>query len=600
MFSLSNYSFNLHALPPLVTAFSILLLGLIVVAREKGSRVSLLYLVYTLAASGWMFCASMALFMSAEEMAFQWMKFANAGVAMIPASLYHFTVVVLETEKRDQQRVWFAWAVSTLFLGVTLLTNVLFDGFYHYSWGIFLKFRWPSFLFMVYFFAMTATTLRLYWVEYRKPDRNTTKHRRAKAFLMAFSIGYLGALDFLPALGVPYYPLSSVPMICMLILVSRAIWRYRLVDITPAFAAREIIDTMNDALIVLDPDRVVRLVNQATCSLLGYSEQDLIGKRPVDGIVKCREFAEQLESIIKNGAVRNRELDYLPGEGGHRVFSLSASVMRNPGGEPVATVCLVNDITDRKRVEDEREQLIAQLQDANEKLQSIDKMKTSFIAMVSHELRTPLTTIKAFVELLLMKQGMPGDQKVKLMTTINVEADRLTRLITDLLDLARIEAGSMKWQVDDVSIEELIRNVIASMGVLFERKGLRVTAAFRSPLSRVSGDGDRLVQVVTNILSNAVKFTPTGGAIQVAVCQLSAPVAQIVVEISDTGIGIPATDLELIFERFHRSDDKVTAGIEGTGLGLAITRQIVEHHGGRIWAASTHGKGSTFTFTLPL
>lgn len=489
--------------------------------------------------------------------------------------------------------------LSTLFLAISLLTNVLFDRFYHYSWGIFLKFRWPSFLFVLYFLVVTIDTLRLYWIEYRKSDRNTTRHRRAREFLIAFSIGYLGTLDFLPALGVPYYPLSSVPMICMLILVSRAIWRYRLVDITPAFAAPEIIDTMNDALIVIDSEGVVRLVNQATCSLLGCQEQDLLGRRPIDGMITCRQFAEQIESILGKGAVRNIEAECGPLNGVFRTFNMSASLMRNQSGEPVATVFLVNDITERKHAEKERERLIEQLQEANEKLQSIDKMKTNFISLVSHELRTPLTNIKAFVELLLMKQGMPEEQKIKVMGTINVETDRLARLVTDLLDQARIEAGSMKWALEDVCLEEVIRDVITSMQVLFDNKGLRVTTVFSSPLSCFPGDRDRLVQVVTNILSNAVKFTRPGDTIHVAVRQQASP-AQIVAEISDTGLGIPEEDLDLIFEKFHRSQDKRIAGIEGSGLGLAITRQIIEHYGGRIWATSTHGKGSMFTFTLPL
>ena len=599
MFTRADLSFNPHALPPLVTALAILLLGLIVVFREKGSRESLLYLSYTIAASTWMFCVSVALFLSltSENVAYQWMTFANAGVTIIPAALYHFTVVVMQTDDRHRQSVRLAWAVSAIFLAVTLLTDVLFEGLYHYSWGIFLKFRWPSFLFMGYFLVMSVMTLREYWVVYRSSKRNSTRYRRAKAFLIAFSIGYLGALDFLPALGVPYYPLSSLPMICMLILVARAIWRHRLVDITPAFAAREIIDTMNDALIVVDLEGVVRLVNQETCSLLGCREQDLVGRRPVDGMTTCPGFAEQLASIVGKGAVRNVEVECGLHKSVNRTFNLSTSLMRNYRGEPVATVCLVNDISDRRRAEQEREQLIAQLQEANEKLQVLDKMKTNFISTVSHELRTPLTTIKAFVELLLLKQGMPDERKVKLMSTVNVETDRLARLITDLLDLSRIEAGSMKWQFEEVSIADLIRSVIESMAVLFENKGLRVMTVFTPSLPPVSGDRDRLVQVVTNILSNAVKFTPRGGGIRVAVRQES---NQIAVEISDSGIGIPAAHIDLIFEKFHRSDDVLTAATEGTGLGLAISRQIVEYHGGSIWVTSTYGKGSTFTFTLPL
>lgn len=245
------------------------------------------------------------------------------------------------------------------------------------------------------------------------------------------------------------------------------------------------------------------------------------------------------------------------------------------------------------------EEINDQLQEANLKLLAIDKMKTDFISVASHELRTPVTTIKAFAELLITKPGMPEERKGKLISSINIEADRLTRLTNDLLDLSRIEAGSMQWKKEKLTIEEVIGSAIASMAPLLESKGLHLTTAFDTPQARLIGDRDRLLQVVTNIFSNAAKFTPRGGAINVAVRKESVPVAQIVVEISDTGPGIPAGDVELIFEKFQRSGDHLTSMIEGTGLGLAIARQVVEYHGGRIWVTSTYGKGSTFTFTLP-
>jgi signal transduction histidine kinase len=135
---------------------------------------------------------------------------------------------------------------------------------------------------------------------------------------------------------------------------------------------------------------------------------------------------------------------------------------------------------------------------------------------------------------------------------------------------------------------------------LLAQQGIHLTTAFNSPLTPFSGDHNRLIQVMTNLLSNAVKFTPRGGAIDVSVRQEASPRAQVVVAVSDTGMGIPAGDLDLIFEKFHRSGDQLIDITDGTGLGLAITRQIVEYHGGRIWAESTPGKGSVFTFTLPI
>jgi signal transduction histidine kinase len=241
-----------------------------------------------------------------------------------------------------------------------------------------------------------------------------------------------------------------------------------------------------------------------------------------------------------------------------------------------------------------------QLQETNRKLQEIDKMKSDFISVVSHELRTPLTTIKAFVELILMKPEMHGQQRAKLASTINLEADRLTRLIEDLLDLARIEENSMKWRFEELAIDDVILQSLEYIRPLLENKGLHLTTKFNSPLPILRGDRDRLAQVVTNIISNAIKFTPAGGSIDITAHAESVPAEQIVVSISDTGLGIPAQDLGLIFEKFQRSGDQLTNTIEGSGLGLAIARRIVEYHGGRIWATSMYGKGSTFTLTLPL
>ncbi len=260
----------------------------------------------------------------------------------------------------------------------------------------------------------------------------------------------------------------------------------------------------------------------------------------------------------------------------------------------VASVVIyfVKHITELQKIND-------QLQEANQRLREIDKMKSDFVSVVSHELRTPLTTIKAFIELLVMKPAMPGQRREKLTRAINVEADRLTRLIAGLLDLSRIEAGLMPLRFEEVSIKDIIQSSIASVSAVFESKALRVTTAFSEPLSRITGDRDRLVQVLSNILSNAGKFTPAEGAIHISVRQEPAPVAQIVVEVSDSGVGIPEEDIERIFEKFWRSSADLT-GIEGTGLGLAIAREIVKYHGGSIWATSTPGEGSTFTVTLPL
>ncbi len=241
-----------------------------------------------------------------------------------------------------------------------------------------------------------------------------------------------------------------------------------------------------------------------------------------------------------------------------------------------------------------------ELELANKKLKELDQLKSDFISVVSHELRTPLTSIKAFTELIIMKPRMTGEKRNRLLTIINNETDRLARLINDILDLTKIEAGKLSWHVTRVSLSEIIRNSVNSMQSLADNKSLSIIMNVPASLPTLYGDRDRLIQVITNILSNAVKFTPDGGTISINAFTENDPRYQIMVKISDTGVGIPSRDFDVIFEKFRRSGDVLTTHAEGTGLGLAITKQIVEYHGGRIWAESTPGKGSSFSFILPL
>jgi len=599
LFDNTPYVFNPLTIQTLAVALGLLVLGIFALVREQGSHVSVVFFVLTLSMGVWLFAFAWMYSAKDVHLAMWWAKVGYVGVVCIPAAVYHFSSLILLDYEKVRKRVFAFWMVSAGFITLILTTNILFGELGHHAWGYYPKLGIANIPFILYFFSVTVITLRSFAVAYSRAGKGTAQRMRSRILLISMTTGYSASLDFITSFGFPWYPFGFFAIFLFIIIAARSISRYRFMAITPAFAARQIIDTMNDALIVQDPDGVIRLVNRATCELFNCREQDLVGKLPA-GSRLARPLAEYLESIAGSGTIRNSEVVLDPGSDRRRTLRLSISTMRSPTGDPLAGVCVASDITDRKDAEEERERLIAQLREANEKLQAIDKMKSDFISVVSHELRTPLTTIKAFVELITMKPDMPGQQKQKLMTTINSETDRLTRLVADLLDLARIEAGSMKWRVDAVSLDDLVRDVIANMGLLFEHKGLQVRTAIDPLLPGIEADRDRLVQVVTNLLSNAVKFTPAGGTISVAVRQESDPLPRLVVEISDTGMGIPAEELENIFEKFHRSDDQLSSAIEGTGLGLAIARQIVEHHGGRIWAASTPGNGSVFTFTLPL
>jgi len=241
-----------------------------------------------------------------------------------------------------------------------------------------------------------------------------------------------------------------------------------------------------------------------------------------------------------------------------------------------------------------------ELELANRKLTELDQVKSDFISVVSHELRTPLTSIKAFTEIILMKPRMSIERRERLLSIVNAETDRLSRLINNILDLTKIESGKLSWNITRNSIADIVQTSVNGIQSLADNKSLHVISRLPDSLPLLYSDRDRLIQVITNVLSNAIKFTPEGGTITISAATDPAPRHQVVVRISDTGVGIPPTDLDIIFEKFRRSGDVLTSTVEGTGLGLAISRQIVEYHGGRIWAESVSGEGTTISFTLPL
>ncbi|MGC4036871.1 MAG: GAF domain-containing protein [Chitinophagaceae bacterium] len=249
---------------------------------------------------------------------------------------------------------------------------------------------------------------------------------------------------------------------------------------------------------------------------------------------------------------------------------------------------------------------------ARKAAEKANEAKSAFLSTVSHELRTPLTSVLGFAKIIrkrLEERIFPAtdksDAKIEKATqqvTENLgvvisEGERLTSLINDVLDLAKIEAGRMEWNMENVSLNEIVERATAVTTALFEQKGLQLDKHLPNDLPEISGDHDKLMQVVVNLLSNAVKFTNHGKV----TCNVSRQGDEIVVSVTDTGIGIAKEDYGAVFEQFKQvGGDTLTDKPKGTGLGLPICKEIVEHHGGRIWLDSEQGKGSTFSFALPI
>lgn len=264
-----------------------------------------------------------------------------------------------------------------------------------------------------------------------------------------------------------------------------------------------------------------------------------------------------------------------------------------------------------KQEMDRRIQREQELLEANRKLQELDQMKSDFLSNVTHELRTPLTSVLGFSKMIkkrleeLILPEIKTDDK-KLLRAINQVKDnldiiieegvRLTSLINDVLDIAKMEAGKIESKMEQTSLAEIIERAAVATASLFEQKKLSFFSDIQEGLPSIMGDRDRLIQTVINLLSNAVKFTERGSV----TCRARVAGDEVIVCVIDTGVGIAPEDMDKVFEKFKQVGDTLTEKPKGTGLGLPICKEIIELHGGRIWVESKVGAGSIFSFALPL
>ncbi len=251
---------------------------------------------------------------------------------------------------------------------------------------------------------------------------------------------------------------------------------------------------------------------------------------------------------------------------------------------------------ERRLQEEELRRKNYQLEQQNLVIQEANRLKTEFVSMVSHELRTPLTSIQGYAELLLEDKQIAGEERESL-TIVKKNADRMLGLINDLLDLSCMEAGKIELQRTNLDLARVIPEVAGALRPLIEAKRQRLRLDLEEALPAVWADADRVTQILTNLVSNAHKYTPAEGSISVAARRDDGFVR---VDVSDTGVGLSTEAQAQLFTKFFRVPDRSPQAATGTGLGLAITRSLVELHGGHITVSSAPGQGSTFTFSLPV
>ena len=328
-----------------------------------------------------------------------------------------------------------------------------------------------------------------------------------------------------------------------------------------------ILATMTDGVALLDHEGHTTLANPAARESLGLPQGSEVGQRFIE-VVRDHELNELVSRCRRSGTPQTLELQLARQR---RFFNVIATPLTLQGRESVLLV--LHDLTQMRRVETTRRE---------------------FVANVSHELRTPLASIRASAETL--QDGAMEDPEAarQFLGRISHNAERMSALVQDLLDLSRLESGEVRLNLSPVDVSRVIQEVVEIYGEQARAKGVSIAAVDEEAAVEATADENRLQQVLSNLVENAVKFTPSGGEVKVEVERRG---RWLEVRVLDSGVGVAAEDAPHVFERFYKADRLQDQG--GTGLGLAIAKHIVQSHGGRMWVSSRDGGGSVFGFTVP-
>jgi PAS domain S-box-containing protein len=338
---------------------------------------------------------------------------------------------------------------------------------------------------------------------------------------------------------------------------------------------RYLLDNVQLLVVGLDQVGTIEYVNPFFLTLTGYAAAEIIGQNWFTTFLPKHQqiLSHQLfQEILQQEQHPYYQQSLLTQSSEERLIAWNNTCLRNAQGEAIGIVSIGEDITQRAVLE---------------------RMKSEFVSVVSHELRTPLTSMQGALSLLECGAVEPNSEWGQKTIAIAVKGvDRLVRLVDDILDLERLESGKISLHYKPCDVAKLLSQAAEQMQMMANHAG--ITLEVTAPPLQIMADGDRILQVLTNLLSNAIKFSPAGSTVWLSVTDTPA----LCFTIKDQGRGIPAEDLETIFDRFHQVDASDARQKEGTGLGLAICRSIVEQHGGQLWVKSTLGKGSEFQFTL--
>lgn len=540
---------------------------------------------------------------ASKELAMASMKIVVVGAWSFSGFLLWFSLLFTEKETLFKHK----WILIVIFaIPVIVILNQLVHGnviVYSkkpYGWGIEWQHSiWALLLFAHVFCSIALGLLLIFRFGKKTPNRIKKKqaHIIGLSTLLGFVIGYTTNIILPHLTPYPFPDLAHNMALIWSIGLVYAIAKYKFLMITPATAAENIISTMADALILANQRGKIVTVNNAALSLLGFEKRELEGKNLNTIFSYKAETNETFETLIQQQSVRKHDVILLSKENKEIPVDFSSSLLFGEEDTLAGIVCIVRDITERKKIEEE-------LRFAKQEAENANKTKSEFLANMSHELRTPLNHIIGFAELVIDNSfGDLNEYQKEYLNDIHVSGKHLLSLINDILDLSKVESGNLTFEPTACDMRVLLSNSLTMIKEKAMKHGLKISLDVDGIPDSIRADERKIKQILYNLLSNAVKFTPDGGKVQVSAKETAMDNGHqkgIEICVADSGIGISAKDIERIFNPFEQADGAMNRSFEGTGLGLSLTKKLVEIHGGEIWAESDgKDKGATFHVVLP-
>lgn len=598
---------NPFAFLSLISALIAFFIGTFVFAKGTHRRRNIIFMF---------FCISFTLLGIAEygmrlantyQTALFWSKFSN--LLILPISLlFHFS---LELSNISKKVIKFIYPIIYIMLGLftvlSLTTNLIDKNPVYRYWGwTYGVFQNPiySFYYNLWSTWLVLMAFLIFFLNYIKATKKLQKIR-SEYILIGFLISLFIFLIFdyfnvnFFGIELPEFGITGFTICCAFI--GYAIRKYDLFKVNFSAATNDVIKNLLDTLILTDLSGTILAVNDATCNMLKYSQQELIGRNIKSVVVnnntiEIKRLNNLSDHLPKEITVEDREMRYLTGENEEIPISLSISMIKNVLREPTGLLFIGRDISARKTTEGKLKDLLEEKKKYIDEILKSSKVQSRLIATMSHELRTPLNSIIGFSDLLLEESmGELNEQQKEYLNDIYTSSEQLLNLINDLLDLSRTRSEELELQIRKVNLKKFINEILSNFKPLAKTKNLWLKVEGLEDNESLHADPIRLMEIFQNLLSNAIKYTIDGGV----TLKITKHSEYWKFDVIDTGIGIAEEDYNILFQEFKRVENPLVRSIEGTGLGLPLVKRLVSLHEGELSFTSKLGKGSKFTFTIP-